>query len=176
MKQQQASERFLGARANFCCQFCDAGPINRPDLTWDTITHSWYHYQIASIQEESFLIRGKVKKKQFLAQQGLRPGSLALESLTPGLNLIMGCLPDLTHSEFFGLVRRLYPLLNSKILTKWAAAEFAMVFHSFVFPSGWGRIQSPATHMLSWSMSKCGRASIIILILLCCWLKKHHLH
>ena len=175
MKQQQALGGFLGAQANFYCQFCDAGLINCADLTWNTITHSWYHYQVISIQEKSFLIHGKVKKKMFLVQQGLRPNFLALKSLTLGLDLLIGCSPDFVHSEFFSLVWRLYPLLNFKILIKRVAAKFAMFFHSFVFLPGWRQIQSSATHMLSWSMSKCGHASIIIPILLHCWLKEHHL-
>lgn len=87
----------------------------------------------------------------------------------------MGCLPDPAHSEYYGLVQKLYPLFNSKILTKHAAAEFAIVVHSFVFPPGWSQIQSPATHMLSWNMSKCGHASIIVPMLLRCWLKNHHI-
>ena len=175
MKQQQASGRFLGAWANFCCRFCDAGPINYADLSWDTVVHGQYHYQVSNIRKKSTLISDKAKREYFLSKHSLKLEIPALQSLTPSLDLIMGCSPDLAHSEYYGLVQKLYPLFNSKILTKHAAAEFAIVVHSFVFPPGWGQIQSPATHMLSWNMSKYGHTSIIVPILLRCWLKNHHI-
>ena len=86
----------------------------------------------------------------------------------------MSCPPDPAHSEYYGLVRRLYPLLYTKILTKRAAEEFTAALHCFPFPPGWGRIQSPAIHMASWSMSECARASVVIRLFLRCWLRNHH--
>ena len=52
----------------------------------------------------------------------------------------MDCLPELAHSEFQDLVRKLHYLLFSKILIKQATAEFITVFHKFAFLPGWGQI------------------------------------
>lgn len=175
MKQQQESAGFLGARASYCCRFYNAGPENCADLGRDVISAGRYHYQVLDNQQESLQICDQARRHKFLIENGLRPETPILQILTPSLDLVLDCLPDPAHSEFYGLVRKLYPLLNSKILTKRAAAEFATVFYWFAFSPGLDRIQFPTVHMQSWSMSECGRASIIVPMLLRVWLKTHHL-
>ena len=175
MKQQQSSAGFLGPRAHHCCRFCDAGLDNRGDLQRDTVLHGRYHYQVQRLRLDSSRISGKAKRVAFLARHGLAPEPSALEDLTPALDLVLSRPPDPAHSEYFGLVRRLYPLLYSKILTKRAAEAFTAVFQQFPFPPGWGRIQSPATHMGSWTMAECARASVVVPIMLRCWLRESHI-
>ena len=174
MKQQQASGGFLGLRANYCCRFCDAGLHNRGDLQRDILLHGRYHHEVFTIRKKSLAIKGKTKRLAYLTRNGLKPESSALQTLTPALDLIMSCPPDPAHSEYYGLVRRLYPFLYTKILTKRAAEEFTAALHCFPFPPGWGRIQSPAIHMASWSMSECARASVVIPLLFRCWLRNRH--
>ena len=118
MKQQQASGGFLGPRANYCCRFCDAGLHNRGDLQRDILLHSRYHHEVLAIRKKSLAIKGKTKRLAYLTRNGLKPESSALQTLTPALDLIMSCPPDPAHSEYYGLVRRLYPFLYTKILTK----------------------------------------------------------
>ena len=89
-----------------------------------------------------------------------------LQLITPALDLILSQLPNPAHSEYFGLVRRLYPLLYSKILTKPASAEFTQVFQNFPFPPGWARLQSLETYMRSWTMLECRKASLITPLIL----------
>ena len=121
MKQQQASGGFLGPRANYCCRFCDAGLHNRGDLQRDILLHGRYHHEVLAIRKKSLAIKGKTKRLAYLTRNGLKPESSALQTLTPALDLIMSCPPDPAHSEYYGLVRRLYPFLYTKILTKRAA-------------------------------------------------------
>ncbi len=175
MKQQQASAGFLSPRATFSCRFCDTGFQDRGNLRRDIVSHGRYHHDVLALRQQSLTINGKTKRIAFLSKHGLKPQSSPLQNLTPALDLIMGCPPDPAHSEYYGLVRKVYPLLYTKILTTRAATEFTTLFHDFPFPSGWARIQSPAVHMGSWSMSECGRASIVIPIMLRCWLRGHHL-
>jgi hypothetical protein len=87
----------------------------------------------------------------------------------------MSCSSNFAHSEYYELIRKIYSLLYIKILTIRAATEFITLFHDFSFSFKWARIQSSAVHMNSWSMSECDRISIVISIMLRCWLKEHHL-
>ena len=149
MKQQAVSSGFFGTQVKFNCCFCNASFNNCRDLIQNTVIFDRYYYQVLDLQEESTRIIEKAKRHAFLAKNGFKPESSIIQTLTPGLNIIIGYLPEPAHSKSQGLVRRLHPFLFSKILTKRAAAEFATVFYKFAFPSGWSQIQSLATHMLS---------------------------
>lgn len=140
IKQQQASGRLFRACENFCCWFCDTGSVNCANLIRDTITYGWYHYQVCNIWEKSLQVNAKANKNRFLSKNRLKPNAPAFQIQTSGLDLIIGYLPDFAHSEFFGLVQKLYLLLNIKILTLQAAKKFVTVFHNFIFPFNWGWI------------------------------------
>lgn len=174
MNQQQISAGFLSPRAVYCCRFCNAGSDNRGDLYRDVILQGRYHHQVLKLRKKSDTISGKGNRGKFLSEHGLKPECSVLQTMLPALDIVMSFPPDPAHSEYFGLIRNLYPLLLTKILTAKAVKEFAVVFNDFSFPQGWGRIQSPTVHMKSWSISECGRASIVVPIMLRCWLRGHH--
>jgi hypothetical protein len=174
MKQQQESAGFLSPRANRCCRFCDATIDNRGDMLRDIVKHGRYHHQVLALRAQAELESDKTKRENFLRTHGLAAQSSALQSILPALDLTLSRPPDPTHSEYFGLVRRLYPMIYKTILTQKASSEFTTIFQRFPFPPGWGRIQSPEKHMGSWSMSECGRASVIVPIIFRCWLKPSH--
>ena len=100
IKQQAVSVGFFGVRAKFSCCFCDAGLNNYGDLIRDIVTFGQYHYQVLDLQEESTCIVEKVKKYAFLAKNGLKPKSPIIQTLTPGLDIVMGYPSEPAHSKF----------------------------------------------------------------------------
>jgi hypothetical protein len=135
MKQQQASAGFLSSRATFSCRFCDIGFQDRDNLRRDIVFHDRYHHDVLALRQQSLIINEKTKRIAFLSKHGLKPQSSSLQNLTSALDFIMGCPPDPAHSEYYGLVRKVYPLLYIKILTTRAATEFTTLFHDFPFSS-----------------------------------------
>lgn len=65
-------------------------------------------------------------------------------------------------------------MLLEAILTLDAQKEYALELRRFPFPPEWGRLQSPLHHLNSWRMQEAGRASVIVAILLRCWLEVRH--
>jgi hypothetical protein len=175
MKQQQMSAGFLSPRANRCCRFCDATKDTRGDMKRDIVRYGRYHHQILGFRQQAEKMASSKHREEFLASHGLSTEQPALQSITPALDLTLSRPPDPAHSEYYGIIRKLYPMLYKKILFKRAASDFTMVFQRFPLPPGWGRIQSPEMHMGSWSMSECGKASIIVPLILRTWLKPQHL-
>jgi hypothetical protein len=66
-------------------------------------------------------------------------------------------------------------MFEKSILTLKEFEQFNDVFQSFSFSFEWDRIQFSAIHMSSWSMSECAKISIIIFVLLRCWLRSFHI-
>jgi len=61
------------------------------------------------------------------------------------------------------------------ILRPRAALEYSHYMRwVFPFPPGWNRLQSPSKHLGSYSLSEHARWSVIIPVLLRCFLKEHH--
>ena len=166
---------FLNSRVNYVCRFCDAGLHNRNDLNRNVLLHERYHHEIMTFRKKSFNIIEKIKRFVFFSQHELRSKFSILHIITFVLNIIMGCLPDPAHSEYYGIIRILYFFLYTKIFTVIVLTKFIKIFHRFFFSFEWGRIQSSTIHMKSWNMNECDRASIIISIMLRCWLQNHHL-
>ena len=61
------------------------------------------------------------------------------------------------------------------ILTADGQRKYTSELQSFPFPPGWGRLQSPAHHLDSYRIQEHARASIIISMLLRCWLTTSHI-
>jgi hypothetical protein len=66
-------------------------------------------------------------------------------------------------------------MLEKSILISKEFEQFNDVFQSFSFSFEWDRIQFSAIYMSSWSMSKCAKISVIIFVLLRCWLRSFHI-
>ena len=175
MKQQQASAGFLGARANVCCRFCDADLDTRTDLSRDLSKYGRYHHQTVQLRRDALTLRTMKERLDRLSLNGLSAEASTLQSITPALDIIMSRPMDPAHSEYYGLVRRLYVVLCDAILTKKALSQLTRALQKFQFPRGWGRIQSLETHKGSWSMSECAKASVVIPLLLRSWLRLGHI-
>ena len=66
----------------------------------------------------------------------------------------------------------MHTLLLEAILTTAACRSYASELRRFPFPPGWPRVQSPIHHLKSYNMSEHARWSIVIPLLLRCWLRK----
>jgi hypothetical protein len=82
---------------------------------------------------------------------------------------------NFVHNEYYELIKRLYSTLEKIILISRKFKQFNDVFQNFSFSFEWDRIQSSAIHMSSWSMNKCAKISIVISVLLRCWLRSFHI-
>jgi hypothetical protein len=135
MKQQQASTEFLSSRATFSCRFCDFEFENRDNLHRDIVSHDRYHHDVLAFRQQSMNINEKTKRIAFLSKHDLKSQFSSLQNLTSTLDLIMRCSSDSTHFEYYDLIRKIYSLLYTKILTTRAATEFITLFHDFSFSS-----------------------------------------
>lgn len=147
---------------------CYADQDTRDDMSFDTCVHGRYHHQ-THYKRACGASMNVTQRTIHFRKHGLAAEPSALQTMTPALDLIVSCPADPAHSEFAGIVRRIMPVLCKDILTKQALENFTAQFRAFPFPPGLGRIQSPATHMKSWTMSECARASVIISVLLRKW-------
>src|ERR1700722_4295606 len=79
------------------------------------------------------------------------------------------------HSEYQGLTRIMHSMLLDTLLTQAAAKSYAAMLRSFPFPPSWPRVQGPLHHLKSYSLSEHARWSVVIPVLLRCWLRESHL-
>ena len=68
-----------------------------------------------------------------------------------------------------------YTILIKAILKPEAVKEYTQVLRSWKFPPGWNRLQSPAHHLASYSLSEHARWSVIVPGLRNTWLKPKHI-
>jgi hypothetical protein len=66
----------------------------------------------------------------------------------------------------------MHTFLLEAILTTAACRSYAAELRRFPFPPGWPRVQSPIHHLKSYSISEHARWSIVIPLLLRCWLRE----
>jgi hypothetical protein len=116
-----------------------------------------------------------IRKKEFLIKQDLFWKFSVFENITSTLNVTMSFSSDSVHNEYYELIKRLYSIMKKNILTSQIFQQFNDVLQRFSFFFEWKRIQSSTIHMNSWSMSECVKISIIISMMLRCWLKIHHI-
>lgn len=86
----------------------------------------------------SLLLRGKTKKEKFFSYHGLAYDTSALSELNPALDTVLSYPPDPAHSDYYGMIRRLYTIIGKHILTPRVFIESNTNFQRFSFPSGWG--------------------------------------
>lgn len=118
---------------------------NREDLTREIVLNDRYHHKIAKLRQDMLKVSGITKKERIMVYLW----SLSFPSEWHRLlDLIMSFPPDPAHSEYYGLVRRLYSVHNWKKHShnKRHFNNSTPHFFRFSFPAEWGRIQSPATH------------------------------
>lgn len=120
-------------------------------------------------------IKLKTKRFVFFKQYDLKFEFSILKKLIFALNFFMNCFSDFVHSECYDVMRKIYSLLYSQILTLKTFNEFIRVFYHFSFSFDWERIQFFAIHMNSWSMNEYNRVLIVVSIMLRCWLRNHHI-
>jgi hypothetical protein len=75
----------------------------------------------------------------------------------------------LSHCEL------MHGLLLDTILTGPAGRSYAALLRRFPFPPTWPRVQGPLRYLKSYSMSEHARWSIVIPLLLRCWLRPQHI-
>ena len=187
MKSQQALAGFMGPRADYSCRMCFANSANRDNMSFDIVTNGRYHHETIYTRTEGNSAKTtniggvpkritKAQREAFFSSQGMLAKASAFQRMTPGLDLIHSRPGDPAHSEFSGIVRRIMPVLCNEILLPKSLEKFSELFRKFPLAPGWGRIQSPATHMGSWTMSECARASVVVPLLLYIWpLKTSHI-
>ena len=133
MKQQQLFEEFLSSRANYYCRYCDADSEKRDDLLRNTILYDRYHHQITIIQNRNKTINDKINRLIFLTRNKLKFELSTFKILISTLDLIMSCLSDFVHSEYYELVRKLFFIIYFKIFIIRIAKKFIKQFQLFSF-------------------------------------------
>jgi len=69
----------------------------------------------------------------------------------------------------------MHSMLLDTLLTQAAAKSYAAMLRSFPFPPSWPRVQGPLHHLKSYSLSEHARWSVVVPVLLRCWLKEKHI-
>ena len=117
-------------------------------------------------------LRTKGERERYATRWGLDTEEPCLVKISPALDLILSRPGDPAHSEYTGIM---YNMLLDTILTPAAAKSYAAILRSFPFPPGWPRVQGPIHHLKSYSLSEHARWSVVIPVLLRCWLKESHI-
>ena len=102
---------------------------------------------------------------------GLSEVQSPVVSLTPALDIIYTWSSDSAHSEYAGISKLAHELLMNSILGLDGQRQYTAELQSFPFPPGWGRLQSPTHHLDSYRIQEYAHASVIIPVLLRCWLR-----
>ena len=153
------SQSFLSNALRKCCKIV----IRWTSILWSVvgiIIRRYGHEKKATRKGQ----RIQQLRNRFFSEHGMQQEPSALQHMTPALDLIHSRSGGPAHSEYAGIVRRIMPVLSDKILTKKALNLFTDKLRKFPFPCGWGRIQSPATHLKSWDIREYTRASVVISI------------
>ncbi|KAI9749068.1 MAG: hypothetical protein M4579_007019 [Chaenotheca gracillima] len=172
MPQQQENSGFMGPRATRSCRFCLVAREERGDLSFDIVNKGRYHHQSVRLRREGDKINAKTKRASYFQKLGMTSNPPPLASISPALDLIQSRPSDPAHSEYLGLSEPAHELLLTAILTEKGRIAYNEVLRSFPFPPGWARLQSPLRHFKSYTIQEHARASIIVPILLRCWLKE----
>jgi hypothetical protein len=181
MPQQAANGGFLSHNAEFGCRTCYCPSNEKGDLQYDVVFNGRYHHETHQKRNKGNAIAEVTRRNKYWTSKGLLPNTSPLEQLTPALDLILAQTYDTPHSEWKGLGKILHRLLNKSILTSSGLSRYVSAFQRFVTPVDWPHIQSPETHLKSWSMSECGRALILAPLILRCnadqsWFRSPFLH
>ncbi|RYC59161.1 hypothetical protein CHU98_g7042 [Xylaria longipes] len=182
MPSQQKLSGCLGPTATLPCRNCFVKGEDKANLHFDIVNQGRYHMQ-TEIDRRKVEQRAKSQRQEetLLRELGLHNNKHllhTLEKLFPALDMIRSRPIDAAHSEYQGLSRLLHNFMfkdQMSILTPTAITEACAVYQSFTVPPRWGRLQSPKKHLDSWRMQELARGSIILPVLLRCWLQVGHI-
>ena len=146
----------------------------RDQLDFDTVLHGRYNHNTLTLRQKEKQLT-KNAWKAFCTEWGLAETYPSAASLTPALDIIRTRPTDSEHSEYAGISKLAHDLLMHAILSADGQREYTTQLQSFPFPPGWGRLNSPAHHLDSYRIQKHARSSIIIPVLLRCWLTNKHI-
>lgn len=76
------------------------------------------------------------------------------------------CLPEPCHLEYAGVSKTVYSVFIEHILSEKGKSVYLGTPQFFPFSPGWGRLQSPITHLKSYQLQEHAQISIILPILL----------
>jgi hypothetical protein len=180
MPQQAANGGFLSHSAEIGCRTCYCPSDQKGDLQYDMVSNGRYHHETQQKRTKGNAIAQVSDRNAFWSRNGLLPNPSPLEKLTPALDLVLAQTYDIPHSEWKGLGKIMHQLLNKSILTGSGLTRYVAAFQRFVPPVDWPHIQSPRSHIKSWSMSECGRALMLVPLILRCnanptWFKSSYL-
>ena len=175
MPQQQKNSGMKTQRANCGCRFCFIDSDHRGDLQLDILEEGRYHHQTMAMRGEMNALKTKVQRERYATKWGFDTEEPCLVKISPALDIILSRPGDPAHSEYNGLTRIMHNVLIDTILTPAAAKSYAAMLRSFPFPPGWPRVQGPLHHLKSYSLSEHARWSVVIPVLLRCFLKEKHI-
>ncbi|KAI1432614.1 hypothetical protein GGR50DRAFT_696883 [Xylaria sp. CBS 124048] len=182
MPSQQKLSGCLSPRATVPCRYCLVRGDDKANLDFDVVNRGKYHMQIEIDRRQiASQAKSNTQEESQLRELGLHNDKSlihTLEQLFPALDMIRSRPIDAAHSEYQGLSRILHGFMfkdGMSILTSSAVTEACAVYQSFTAPPRWGRLQSPKRHLDSWRMQELARGSVILPILLRCWLQPGHI-
>ncbi|KAI9749166.1 MAG: Glutathione reductase [Chaenotheca gracillima] len=176
MPQQQENAGFKRQGAIKGCRSCLISKgVEKANLNFDTLLRGRYHHQTMSLRRQADNKTTIASKQRFCTEWGLQDNQTPLVDIFPALDIIRSRPADPAHSEYAGMSKQGQVILLETILTNDAQIEYAALLRRFPFPPGWSRLQSPLHHLKSWRMQEAGRASIIVPVLLRCWLRANHI-
>nr|KMM66395.1 hypothetical protein CPAG_02734 [Coccidioides posadasii RMSCC 3488] len=170
MPQQNANAGIKGPTATRSCRSCMVSENQRHDMDFDTMTEGRYHFRILQQREKINSTETQALKQSLCKEYGMAEEQTALLKICPSLNLVTFFPSDPCHSEFSGISKLAHYLLVSVILTPHGQKEYCKLLQRFPFRRRWARLQSPLTHLESYQLQEHARASIIIPLLLRCYM------
>lgn len=184
MPQQQENSGFLSQRSTFGCRLCQVDKKFWKSLELDLVSDGRYHWEIVRLRKRMATMSTKAEKLRFTgAKSGVGNARSmevtpvpAMQRIAPALDVNFTKPPEPCHSNLGGLTKMAAQLLVENILTKPASLEFARVLRSFPFPPDCPHLPSPIRHLGSYTLTQLGRYSIILPVLLRCWLKAKHVN
>ena len=169
MPQQQDNSGFKRQNAGRGCRFCTINTESRDELDFDIVLQGRYNHSTQALRRKEKQM-SKSAWRSFCVEWGLAEAPPAVASLTPALDIIRTRPTDPAHSEYAGISKLAHDLLMHAILNAEGQRSYTTQLQKFPFPPGWGRLQSPQHHLDSYRIQEHARASIIIPVLLRCWL------
>ena len=177
MPQQQKNSGMKTQRARLGCRFCHIDNEQRGSLDYDTFLEGRYHHTVLAMRAHLDGLPTRQGREAFGTTWGIdpEPSSMALTTIAPALDLLLSRPGDPAHSEYQGLSSMMHNLLLEAILTPSSAKDYAAMLRTFPFPPSWPRVQGPLHHLKSYSLSEHARWSLVIPVLLRCWLREKHI-
>lgn len=171
MPQQQDNAGFKRPTAKLSCRNCFVEDKERDNLDYNIRKKGRYHYHTLSAR--AFIEQEPSSKQDALLRDyGLSSRQTPLFTIAPSLNLDTFFPSDPCHSEYSGISKLAHSLLVDTILSKKGQERYSWQLRQFQFPAGWGRLQSPINHLNSYQLQEHARASVILPLLLRCFLKE----